>query len=180
MEIYKCSNNCCTVKIKQYDNKVSYRPRRPNYRKAGVFIYDPTEKRVLLVQSRGSLWGCPKGTLNIGESPLKGAKREVKEETGIDLSRAWFTTYMKIKDRAVYYYLEMKKCDVEIQTHIQDNDANGITWIKMDCLEDFIVNGSIVLNHYARIVFKRFLGKIFPKSEWVKVKNKNKNKNKKR
>jgi 8-oxo-dGTP pyrophosphatase MutT (NUDIX family) len=170
MEIYKCDKRCCTIKVYSYKKKL-YRHRRPNYLKAGVFIYDPCTNRVLLVQSRGSLWGCPKGTLNIGESPIKGAVREVMEETGIDLSGVTFIDLINIKNRSIYYYLEMKVCDVEIQICNSDeiNDANGISWIKLDCLEKFILDGNIVLSHYTKIVFKKFLNKVFQKSEYKKI-----------
>lgn len=168
MNIYKCKKKCCKVKIKQYKSK-PYRQRRPNRRKAGVFIYDPKEQSVLLVQSRGSLWGCPKGTLNTGEKPIKGAIREVMEETGIDLCDEWFTDYINIKNRVIYYYLEMNFRNVEIQTHLKDNDANGVTWIKISCLEEFIRDGNMVLSHYTKIVFKKFINKLFPKSNFKKV-----------
>jgi 8-oxo-dGTP pyrophosphatase MutT (NUDIX family) len=143
-----------------------------NYRKAGVFIYDPKEDRVLLVQSRGHLFGPPKGSLNIGEKELDCAVREVKEETGLDISADDFTREVRIKDRAVYYYLEMDTCDIDVQEDMEDNDANGITWIKLDCLQNAISDGNIVLNHYANIVFREIMYKKFIKSSWTLVKRK--------
>jgi 8-oxo-dGTP pyrophosphatase MutT (NUDIX family) len=158
MKTYYCRDKCCSVKIKKYKSRHRYFNR--NYRKAGVFIYDPKEDRVLLVQSRGHLWGPPKGTLNIGEQEIKCAVREVKEETGLDISPDNFTRSIKIKNKAIYYYLEMDTCDISVQDSIEDNDANGITWIKMNCLENAIVDGNIVLNHYAKILFNKL--KILP------------------
>jgi ADP-ribose pyrophosphatase YjhB (NUDIX family) len=170
---YYCSDKCCKVFIK------TYRPT-PRYfnknRKAGVFIYDPKEDRVLLVQSRGHLFGPPKGTLNIDEKERFCAVREVKEETGLDISPDDFTKAVKIKNRAIYYYLEMDTCHISIQDSIKDNDANGITWIKMKCLEKAISNGNIVLNHYAKIVFYKLMNKTFPKSNWTLVKRMKKKK----
>jgi ADP-ribose pyrophosphatase YjhB (NUDIX family) len=151
MQTYYCKDKCCPVKIKTYKSTPRYFNR--NYRKAGVFIYDPKDDRVLLVQSRGHLWGPPKGTLNIGEQDKECAVREVKEETGLNISHNDFTKAVKIGNRAIYYYLEMDTCDLNVQDTIDDNDANGITWIKMKCLENAIYNGNIVLNHYAKIVF---------------------------
>jgi ADP-ribose pyrophosphatase YjhB (NUDIX family) len=153
METYYCRDKCCSVKIKKYNRRPRYFNR--NYRKAGVFIYDPKEDRVLIVQSRGHLWGPPKGTLNIGEHETKCAVREVKEETGLDVSSNDFTNAIKIKNRAIYYYLEMDACDINVQDSIEDNDANGITWIKLNCLGHAIADGNIVLNHYAKIVFNK-------------------------
>lgn len=172
MQTYYCRDGCCPVKIKTYRPTPRYFNR--NYRKAGVFIYDPHEDRVLLVQSRGHLWGPPKGTLNIGEQERHCAVREVKEETGLDISPDDFTKAVKIRNRAIYYYLEMDTCDINVQDSMEDNDANGITWMKMGCLENAISDGNIVLNHYAKIVFHKLKGKKFLKSNWTLVQRKKK------
>lgn len=172
MQTYYCKDGCCLVKIKTYNPIPRYFNR--NYRKAGVFIYDPKEDRVLLIQSRGHLWGHPKGTLNIGEQEQHCAVREVKEETGLDISSDDFTKSVNIRNRAIYYYLEMDTCDLTVQDSIIDNDANGITWIKMKCLENAISDGNIVLNHYAKIVFYKLKNKTFPKSNWTIVQRKKK------
>jgi ADP-ribose pyrophosphatase YjhB (NUDIX family) len=147
-----------------------------NYRKAGVFIYDPKEDRVLLVQSRGHLFGPPKGTLKIGEQERHCAVREVKEETGLDISSKDFKGWVKIRNRAIYYYLEMDTCDINVQDGMEDNDANGITWIKMDCLENAISDGNIVLNHYAKIVFNKIMNRKFTRSNWTLVQRRKKKK----
>lgn len=168
MQTYYCKEGCCQIKIKSYKYKKMYFNR--HYRKAGVFIYDPKESRVLLVQSRGHLWGPPKGSLNIEENSIEGAIREVKEETGLIISSDDFTKFIKIRNNSVYYYLEMLKTDIKVQDNIKDNDANGITWIKIKCLENAIEEGYIILNHYAKIVFWKFMKKTFPKSNWVRIK----------
>ena len=52
----------------------------------GIFgiIFDD-KKRVLLCHRRDyDLWNLPGGTLENGESPWDGVKREIKEETGLD------------------------------------------------------------------------------------------------
>ena len=175
IDTYFCKNKCCKIYIKPYkhpDNfNISY---KSNYRKAGVFIFDPIQNRVLLVQSRGHLFGPPKGTLNIDEPDHIGAIREVKEETGIDVYFEDFQKSINIRNRAIYYYLEIPVCKIKVQDTIKDNDANGITWIKLDCLEQEIIDGNIVLNHHAKIVFLKLLNKKFPKSDWTIVKYKKK------
>jgi ADP-ribose pyrophosphatase YjhB (NUDIX family) len=162
-----CQKKCCKIFIKKYNHIPRYFNR--NYKKAGAFIFDPKQNRVLLVQSRGHLFGPPKGTLNINEQDEHCAVREVKEETGLDILAKDFTKAIKIKNRAMYYYLEMDTCPINVQDTIVDNDANGITWIKISCLEQEIANGSIVLNHYAKILFQKLLGIIFPKSKWITI-----------
>ena len=157
MQTYYCKDGCCNIKIKKY----KHIPKKYNKhtRKAGVFIYDPQEERVLLVQSRGNFWGPPKGTIEIGEQDEECAVREVKEETGLDISADNFIQSVKIKNKAICYYLEMNTCNIDVQDTMVDNDANGITWIKIKCLENAISNGNIVLNQYAKTVFNMFMKK---------------------
>ena len=52
---------------------------------AGGCIFN--EKGEVLLQRRGdcNLWGFPGGTVELGETPQMAAKREVKEETGLDV-----------------------------------------------------------------------------------------------
>ena len=166
---YKCKNKCCTILIKEYTDRYTQFSIYP--RKAGALIYDPQTDSVLLVQSRGQYWGIPKGTLEDGETSKTCAIREVYEETGILLSSRDFKDMTRIKNRAVYFYVEMDKIPVTIQEHNDNdsNDANGICWIKLDCLDECIRTGNISLNSHTKLVLARFLGKIFSKSNFVKV-----------
>ncbi len=59
-----CENGCCKYEMKIYDRCV-FTPR--NKQKAGVFIYDSIGGKILLDQSRGNLWGPPKGSCESGE-----------------------------------------------------------------------------------------------------------------
>jgi 8-oxo-dGTP pyrophosphatase MutT (NUDIX family) len=169
MHEYKCEKGCCSIFAKTYEGRQNLKPKRRYYKKAGVFIFDPELDRVLLVQSRGQLWGPPKGTLEIGETVLHCAVREVKEETGIDVLPTNFSRATKIKNRATYFYLERAMCPVSIQEDVEDNDVNGITWIKLNCLKQCIKDGYIVLNQHCRMVFVRFMDRTFPKSDFIKV-----------
>ncbi|MBI2743666.1 MAG: NUDIX domain-containing protein [Chlamydiales bacterium] len=42
-------------------------------------------KIFLILHIAGRHWGFPKGHLNAGETPLEAAKRELKEETGLNI-----------------------------------------------------------------------------------------------
>lgn len=172
---FPCKDGCCTVELEHCGPHL-IRRRRGHLRKAGVFIYDPVEERVLLVQSRGQLWGAPKGTLELDrdENSCECALREVLEETGLRLRPEQFARATKIKNRATYYYVEIPYQPVHIQRDHSDNDANGITWIKVSCLEKYIQSGEIVLNEHCRTLFKRFLDKTFPKSDFTKITRKKK------
>lgn len=50
---------------------------------AGGVVVNP-EGRVLLVSQHGTSWSLPKGHLEAGETPLEAARREIREESGVD------------------------------------------------------------------------------------------------
>jgi hypothetical protein len=162
-ESFICPDSCCKIKICPYIVKKDNLETFQRKKKAGVFIYDPSTNKVLLIQSRGNLWGPPKGTINYGETDIECAIREVKEETGITIYKDDLFKAVTIFNKATYFYLEMNECDVFVQNHIPENDANGIGWIKNTCLEKCIENGNITLSHHCRIIFKEFLSKDLPK-----------------
>ena len=158
-----CDKKCCKIQTHLYNDKS--RKFNSNYKKAGIFIYDPKTNRILLVQSRGNLWGPPKGTMKKYETPIQCAIREVKEETGLDINPKYLSKKVNVKNRAIYYYIEIDYHDINIQSQNFDNDANGITWIKIDCLRKLIYDGEIYLNYYCKLVIKYFLSINFLKSK---------------
>jgi len=50
---------------------------------AGGIVLNPSGE-LILVQSKRLAWSFPKGKIHLGEDPLSAAKREIKEETGLD------------------------------------------------------------------------------------------------
>lgn len=158
-----CPSKCCRFtmapSVLTWDT-IQYAHSKIRKRKAGVFMYDPTLKKVLLVQSRGDKWGFPKGTMEDGETIEECAIREVLEETGIRLTLAQIHTYLKFRiDKATYYYaivnstLNMYQTEPETSIH---NDATGIVWISLDCLVACVQQGQMLLNSHC----KKLLGKI--------------------
>jgi len=166
---FKCPNSCCTLEIDPYTEKNDH--VHTNFRKAGVVLFDPGKKKVLLVQSRGHLWGPPKGTLKYGESRRKCAVREVKEETGLVIHADEFTKAVNLSNRAIYFYIEKEENEVHVQRHIADNDVNGVGWIALDCLNQCIKNGDIILSKHCRLVFKKLFSLEFDKSDFTVVKH---------
>jgi hypothetical protein len=171
VETFYCPNNCCQIKIKPYIDNISiYKKYYPN-NKSGIFIYDPKNKKILLVQSNGNLWGIPKGTLKRGETPICCALREVYEETGLVIDSNDMSKTIIIKNNCKYFYIEKSFCDVFVQNNPNNNDANGITWIKIDCLKNCLTNGNIDINSHTRIVIKQFLDIDLPKSKFITIRN---------
>ena len=51
----------------------------------------------------------------------------------------------------------MKECDLNVQYTVIDNDANGIGWIKLNCLIEMINNEYLDINKHCKILIKKFL-----------------------
>lgn len=160
-----CINNCCKYKTTPYfyEFKNSLILNNNVIKKSGCFIYDydKTKNKVLLVQSRGQMWGCPKGNLKDNETSIECAIREVKEETGIDIDFNELKESIVIDNKVEYFIYKMKEKEVHIQQNndIEANDANGIGWFNIDCLDDLIKNGIININQNCRILIKKILQK---------------------
>jgi ADP-ribose pyrophosphatase YjhB (NUDIX family) len=169
MQHLNCKKGCCTLQITPYIIKNNFFKSKHSNRKAGVFIYDPNKDKILIVQSKGNLWGLPKGSVKYQETERLCAIREVKEETGLDILENHFSKAMIIRNRAMYFYIEKDECNVEVQQHIEDNDANGIGWVSISCLDDLIIDGHITLTQHCRIVFRKFMNKEFPHSSFILV-----------
>jgi ADP-ribose pyrophosphatase YjhB (NUDIX family) len=173
METFLCQDGCCSLKIKPYvEQDLQYENFHVRRKKSGVFICDPRTNKVLIVQSRGHLWGPPKGTMEDNETDSECAVREVMEETGLDISKESLTTSFAVYNKATYFYLEMKECDVSVQEKDPTNDANGIGWIKVECLEKCIEAGNISISGHLRLLFKQLHGRIFSHPTFVLVNRK--------
>ena len=161
MSANTCDRGCCKILIKSYKKKsIDYSNNKRRY-KAGVFIYDPSTDKVLLVQSKGNLWGPPKGGMQEDETEIMCATRELKEETGITIVLDPECRFTKIHNKAIYFYVEKPECEIEIQDTVPDNDANAVTWISLSCLQHYIENGAIELTKHCIIAFSRFLNRDF-------------------
>ena len=161
MNTFVCEKGCCKFHITNW-----MRPRytsfkrgiKINRKKAGVFVYDPTSRKVLLVQSCGKLWGPPKGSMEENETFEACAQRELLEETGMTVDNDIYQNPIFVKNNAVYFYAEVDEKDCRVQNSVGNNDANGIGWFNVECLLDCINTGKIKVNQHLKLTFKQFLG----------------------
>lgn len=162
MNSFTCEKGCCkfhiTSWIKQRGSFVRNRELRPTRKKAGVFVFDPCAKKVLLVQSCGKLWGPPKGSMEENETFEKCAQRELLEETGMSVDEKVYEAPVSVKTNTVYFYAEVKENECRVQNSIGNNDANGIGWFNVECLLNLIQSNKIKVNQHLRLTFKHFLG----------------------
>jgi 8-oxo-dGTP pyrophosphatase MutT (NUDIX family) len=142
MHMERCVNGCCWIhKRENYPAQVRWDFRHKyNRPKAGVFVHDPIEKRILLVQSRGMKWGPPKGTVEYtDDNIIDCALRELLEETGITMKTDDLvndSVQLFQISRATYFYVMRSVCPVEPK----DIDITGYTWIKTNCAKQLDLN----------------------------------------
>jgi len=162
MKKTQCANGCCTLEVKPYtpspEEKHTSSVKR---KKSGIFVYNPTRNSILIVQSRGNLWGNPKGTLQPGETDIGCALREVCEETGINIAVNRLQRATRIKNDAIYFYTEV---DQDLAVSVQhtnsdaDNDANGVGWINIDCLRKMVEDSQLNITSHLKTTLERFNG----------------------
>lgn len=154
----QCQKGCCLFRILSYDHNanIPYITCKEHIKKAGCFIYDLVKRRVLLVQSRGQLWGPPKGSIQDDESPLECAIREVKEETGLTVSINDFIGSTVVNSKALYYFINIDSSDVHLfPQELYGNDANGIGWVQIDCLIELITNQMMHVNKHCKLLIEK-------------------------
>jgi len=162
IERFTCDQpDCCRYVVTPYQpspiviDPLDEMPK-PRLKKAGICVYDE-HGYILLVQSRGQLWGPPKGSIQPNEIPLDCAIREVKEETGFVMDEKDFCGSTVIKTKALYYFMKVDRTTLDIhpQTHIKDNDANAIGWFHVNCLNGMIGSGKLSINQHCRLLIKK-------------------------
>jgi 8-oxo-dGTP pyrophosphatase MutT (NUDIX family) len=102
---------------------------------AGVVVVRRAEDgwRVLLLRVY-NYWDCPKGIVEAGETPLETARREVREETGIDdLQFRWGEEFTETppysKGKVARYYLaETRTADPKLPVNPQLGRAEHHEW----------------------------------------------------
>lgn len=147
----ECQCGNCKFIIKEYNTPNIHLNNNIRKYKSGVIIHNPNSNKVLLVQSRGNMWGFPKGSFELGENFKTCAIRELREETGLNIHISDSTKYYRLNNFVLYYYIEVNSEFDDIQ--LQDgeyNDANGISWVKLECLKDLMLKEKLKLNYHAR------------------------------
>ena len=147
---------CHLQKLKHFENSTNHGHFK-NQRKAGIVLYNNITNKILIVQSRGNLWGLPKGSCNDNETIIECASRELFEETGIKItSDEIFDSKFKYRKShfrigtCIYYYIER---DMEENINLENvinekNDVSGIGWVGINCFQN--INPNIKLNLHIR------------------------------
>tara|TARA_B110000285_G_scaffold233066_1_gene305771 strand:- start:853 stop:1380 length:528 start_codon:yes stop_codon:yes gene_type:complete len=128
----KC--NCIIKKLRKYEKDSStydYSPRK----KAGVIMTTKNFGKFLIVQSRGRLWGVPKGGMEAGETSKECAFREFREETGIkeDLDNFDISSEISVNHGKYFCIHNQIEHPVELT---DEYDSTGVGWITRQCMRD--------------------------------------------
>lgn len=153
-----CEKKCCVINKCDYNITNDWIETKRHKKKAGVFVCDPENMRILIVQSRNNLWGSPKGTMEKDENSIECALRELKEETSLSISEKDLTRSKKIRNESIYYYTEMNYKKTKLNLNDIEDDISGISWIHVDCLKNMINNNTISVTQHFKILVKKFTG----------------------
>ena len=127
----------------------------PDYPRVGVGAIVLHEGRVLLVK-RGhapglGLWSVPGGLVDLGESTVDAARREVEEETGLKVRIAGLVGVLDrvtrdAEGRVRYHWVLIDYLAVpeSIETLTAGSDAAEVRWVTIDEVERLPITEGLV------------------------------------
>ncbi len=98
----------------------------------GVFavILDKDDRILLCHRTDRDLWNLPGGGLEKGESPWAGVKREVKEETGLDVQiTKLLGVYSKLEEEEILFQFE---CEVNGGELTLNEEADQLEYFSLN------------------------------------------------
>ena len=146
-----CECGGCIFEMSVYDSDKGFSRNR---RKAGVVIFNPPTDSVLLVQSRGNLWGFPKGSIEENETVEDAAIREVREETGYVLETKDLLRIHRVNNKVHYFESYSARHPLQVQK-TPGNDVNSLAWVKLSCIKMLTESGKIQMNSHAKFLLKK-------------------------
>jgi 8-oxo-dGTP pyrophosphatase MutT (NUDIX family) len=115
---------------------------------AGVVVVRPVDGdwRVLLLRVY-NYWDCPKGVVEPGEDPLNAARREVREETGIDaLEFRWGEQFIETppysKNKVARYYVAAtatSAVELPVNPELGKPEHHEFRWLAFDATAQLAV-----------------------------------------
>lgn len=119
--------------------------------RVAAYCFIVHENTVLLVNTKSTgKWWVPGGKVEAGEQVQEAMKREVFEETGIEIEVNRFVTYREVffyydpldeayQNIALYFVASPKSLEVTNDYNVADDESNKPTWVEIDSLtaDDF-------------------------------------------
>ena len=103
--------------------------------------------KVLIIKQHQGFYGFPKGHMEKNETEFETAKRETKEETGIDViiikEKRYEVSYYTRKNnlKKVIYFLAYPKNKLDI--HIQEEEILEAKWVPITEVENILTYDNI-------------------------------------
>lgn len=103
--------------------------------------------KVLIIKQHQGFYGFPKGHMEKNETEIETAKRETKEETGIDviidLEKRFEVSYFTRKNnlKKVIYFLAYPKHNIDIQ--IQEKEILEAKWVPITEVENILTYDNV-------------------------------------
>jgi len=153
----KCGKQCdCTLRVRRMSSlamrrKPVDRSSRSNSKGGAVIchrIRSDAAPKLLLIQSRGRLWGYPKGSKEDAETITECAVRELREETGLvrNEKNAAFSVDIRHKSTFSKYLVFDEQTDALPELTLEDeHDCTGGGWITLSCMRDLVASRCIKL-----------------------------------
>ena len=133
--------------------------------KAGAYIIDSKNKKILVILGKNKLIGIPKGSVekdkngeNTNESLLNCAIREVYEEAGIDIRNYINKKYYIIMNENEYYYYVYIENGSNIYPNdklvpINKDEIIASRWIDLDFLKKNVNHCNRTLKKYNKVIY---------------------------
>ena len=141
-----------------------------NIVKYGSIIINKDHSKVLCVLNRQSYlkgenkWGFPKGHMDDKETPVECAKREVREETSLDLDPNEFKIPVRIHSN-IYYMIKLNS--EKTLYPLDSNEIQMVEWKTIENLQKCNMNRDVKLflqkisksslyHYYVKHIFQNF------------------------
>lgn len=129
-----------------------------------VHVWIMNSKGEFLIQKRKNnlkrhpgKWGFTGGAVSAGETPLEGAKREVKEELSIEFDQSKIELLFSIKRRTDFMNVWLLKDDFDLSTLIlQKEEVDEVMWASKRKIMELVETKQFVpsFNLYKDLFFK--------------------------
>lgn len=131
--------------LERLNNQVEKLHQEKSYRPIAVMLVENQRRQILLVQSAKNpdWWGLPQGGVNLGESLVYAAVRELQEETGIDIDAIEYILDCGVNQIDIpewehrdgfqkgkrYYYFHFGGCDPAVAIKLRSEELSAYKWL---------------------------------------------------